>query len=147
LSEQVTETICRSYANCGKLEIVVIRPTHIVFPPEYPELQARGRDLANYHLWSHAAPEHVARGFEPALALPEVRFVSFFISAAAGLNARPTLELARERYGFMPEIRRPEPYQRLPTAAVLDGSRAREFLGFEPSRTWRQMPAATVTEA
>jgi len=142
LSKQVTETICRSYAQRGRLEVVVIRPTHIVFPPEHPELEARGSDLMNYHLWTYVAPEDVARGFQLALALPEVRYACFFISAADGLNTRPTLELVRERYGFLPEIRRPELYERLPTASVLDGSRARDVLGFEPSRDWRQMLAA-----
>jgi UDP-glucose 4-epimerase len=141
LSKQVTETICRSYAARNRLEVVVIRPTHIVFPPEYPELGTRGSDLANYHLWTYVAPEDVARGFQLALALPEVRYDCFFISAADGLNTRPTLELVRERYGFLPEIRRPEIYQRLPTASMLDGSRAREVLGFAPSRDWRQMLA------
>ncbi|MGH6922084.1 MAG: NAD-dependent epimerase/dehydratase family protein [Geminicoccaceae bacterium] len=144
LSKQVTETICRSYAERGRLEVVVIRPTHIVFPPEYPEIEARGSDLMNYHLWTYVAPEDVARAFQLALALPEVRFESFFISAADGLNARPTLELVRERYGFLPEIRRPELYERLPTASVLDGSRAREVLGFAPSRDWRQMLASAA---
>lgn len=139
LSKQVTETICRSYAERGRLEVVVIRPTHIVFPPEYPELASRGSDLMNYHLWTYVAPEDVARAFQLALALPEVRFACFFITAADGLNTRPTLELVRERYGFLPEIRHPELYERLPTASVLDGSRAREVLGFEPSRNWRQM--------
>ena len=71
----------------------------------------------------------------------------FFISAADGLNTRPTLELVRERYGFLPEIRRPELYERLPTASVLDGSRAREVLGFEPTRDWRQMLAAPPASA
>ena len=71
----------------------------------------------------------------------------FFISAADGLNTRPTLELVRERYGFLPEIRRPEIYERLPTASVLDGSRAREVLGFEPTRDWRQMLAASAAAA
>jgi nucleoside-diphosphate-sugar epimerase len=142
LSKQVTETICRSYAARGRLEVVVIRPSYIAFPPEYPGLEARGSDLMNYHLWTYVAPEDVARAFQLALALPEVRYDSFFISAADGLNTRPTLELIRERYGFLPEIRRPELYRRLPTASVLDGSRAREVLGFEPSRGWRQMLAS-----
>jgi nucleoside-diphosphate-sugar epimerase len=142
LSKQVTETICRSYAARGRLEVVVLRPTHIVFPPEYPELEARGSDLMNYHLWTYVAPEDVARAFELALALPAIRYERFFISAADGLNTLPTLGLVRERYGFLPEIRRPEVYRRLPTASVLDGSRAREVLGFEPSRDWRQMLAA-----
>ena len=83
----------------------------------------------------------MARGFRLALALPEVRYDCFFISAADGLNTRPTLELVRERYGFLPEIRRPELYERLPTASVLDGSRARDVLGFAPTSDWRQMLA------
>ena len=141
LSKQVTETVCRSYAGRGRLEVVVIRPTHIVFPSEYAELEARGGDLMNYHLWTYVAPEDVARGFQLALELPEVRYETFFITAADGLNTRPTLDLVRERYGFLPEIRRPEVYERLPTASVLDGGRAFDRLGFAPSRDWRQMLA------
>ena len=75
------------------------------------------------------------------LALREVRYDTFFISAPDGLNTRPTLDLVRERYGFLPEIRRPEVYERLPTASVLDGSKASALLGFAPSRDWRQMLA------
>jgi nucleoside-diphosphate-sugar epimerase len=101
----------------------------------------------NYHLWTYVAPEDVARAFELALALRDVRYECFFISAADGLNPRPTLELVRERYGFLPEIRRPELYERQPTASVLDGSRAREVLGFEPARGWRDMLAVAPTSA
>jgi len=147
LSKHVTETVCRSYAERGRLEVVALRPSYIAFPPEYPGLAARGRDLTNYHLWTYVAPEDVARAFELALALPAVRFESFFIAAADGLNTRPTLELVRERYGFLPEIRRPELYERLPTASVLDGSKAREVLGFAPGRNWRQMLAGPTPAA
>ena len=145
LSKQVTETICRSYAARGRLEVVALRPSYIALPPAYPELAARGSDLMNYHLWTYVAPEDVARAFELALALPEIRFDCFFITAADGLNTRPTLELVRERYGILPEIRRPDLYAHLPTASVLDGSRAREVLGFEPRRDWRRLlPASSV---
>jgi UDP-glucose 4-epimerase len=147
LSKQVTETICRSYAARGRLEVVVIRPSYIAFPHEYPQLEARGGDLMNYHLWTYVAPEDVARAFQLALALPKVRFEHFFISASDGVNRRPTLELVRERYGFLPEIRRPEVYERLPTASVLDGTKAREVLGFEPRRSWREMSASTTPKA
>ncbi len=144
LSKRVGETIARSFADRGRLEVVVIRPTHIVFPPEHPELEARGGDLQNYHLWTYVAPEDVAEAFRLALTLPQIRYDTFFISAADGLNRRPTLELVRERYGGLPEIRRPEVYKRLPSASVLDGSNAREVLGFVPTSDWRRMrePAA-----
>lgn len=139
LSKRVGETIAESFAARGRLEVVVIRPTHIVFPPEYPELEARGGDLHNYHVWTYVAPEDVALAFRLALALPAVRYDTFFITAADGLNRRPTLELVRERYGALPEIRRPEVYERLPTASILDGSHAREVLGFTPTSDWRRM--------
>jgi nucleoside-diphosphate-sugar epimerase len=141
LSKRVGETIAESFAARGRLEVVVIRPTHIVFPPEYPELEARGGDLQNYHVWTYVAPEDVAEAFHLALALPAIRYDTFLISAADGLNRRPTLELVRERYGALPEIRRPEVYERLPTASILDGSHAREVLGFTPSSDWRRMRA------
>lgn len=141
LSKQVTETICQSYAHRGRLEVVVIRPTHIVFPKEYPELGARGSDVQNYHLWDYVAPEDVARAFALALDLPEIRFDLFFASAADGLNTRPTLEMVRERYGFLPEIKKPEVYERLPPASVIDIGHARKRLGFAPAIDWRQMLA------
>ncbi len=142
LSKRVGETVAQSFARAGRLEVVVIRPTHVVFPPEYPEIEARGRDLSNYHVWTYVAPEDVATGFRLALALPEVRLDTFFISAADGLNTRPTLEMLRERYGRLPEIRRPELYERLPTASILDISHAREVLGFAPRSDWREMVRA-----
>ena len=126
LSKEVTEAICRCYANRGKLEVLAIRPTHIVFPPEYPELEARGADVQNYHLWTYVSPEDVAQGFRLALELAKAPYQAFFISAAEGLNTRPTLDLLRERYGALPEIRNPDYFRRNPLASVLDiSARAR----------------------
>jgi UDP-glucose 4-epimerase len=142
LSKEVTEAICRCFAVRGRLEVLVIRPTHIVFPPEYPELRERGEDVHNYHLWTYVAPEDVAQGFERALELKDGRYDLFYLSAADGLNTRPTLELIAERFGRLPEIRKPAWYEANPTASVLDISHAREVLGFEPTLTWRDMPAA-----
>lgn len=141
LSKEVTEAICRSYANRGRMEVIAIRPTHIVFPPEYPELTARGADVHNYHLWTYVAPEDVAEGFRLALDCAKPQFPTFFLAAADGLNARPTLELLRERYGRLPPIRKPVYFERLATASLLDTTRARDALGFEPKIDWRAMAA------
>ncbi len=141
LSKEVTETMCRSYANRGRLEVLAIRPTHIVFPPEYPELRARGADVQNYHLWTYVAPEDVAQGFRRALDVAEARYQAFFISAADGLNTRPTLEMLRERYGSLPPLRNAAYFERDPLASLLDIARARDVLGFEPTIGWRAMAA------
>jgi nucleoside-diphosphate-sugar epimerase len=139
LSKQVTETIAASYAARRKLEVFAIRPVHIVFPPEYPELEARGSDPQNYHFWAYVAPEDVAQGFERTLSVGYRGFDTFIISAADGLNVRPTLEMAQERWGKLPPIRRPDYYRANPLASVLDITKAREVLGYEPAGNWRSM--------
>lgn len=141
LSKQVTETIAASYAARRKLEVFAIRPVHIVFPPEYPELEARGSDPQNYHFWAYVAPEDVAQGFERTLSVGYRGFDTFIISAADGLNVRPTLEMAQERWGKLPPIRRPDYYRANPLASVLDITKAREVLGYEPAGNWRSMRA------
>jgi UDP-glucose 4-epimerase len=141
LSKECTESICRSYANRGKLEVIAIRPTHIVFPPEHAELEARGADVQNYHLWTYVAPEDVAESFRCALDTADGRYGAYFIAASDGLNTRPTLELLRERYGEVPPIRDAGYFEKDPTAAILDSERARKHLGFEASLSWRDMVA------
>lgn len=141
LSKLVAEDIARAFQARGTLEITVIRPTHIVFPPEYPELQERGADVQNYHLWSYVDPADVAEGFARALVPEKAPFGPYFISAADTLSTTPTLDLVVERYGAMPEIRRPHLYDDHPTATVWDISRARDDLGVEPQSDWRKMVA------
>lgn len=138
LSKTLTENVAQSYAYRG-LEVVVIRPTHMVFPAEYPEIEERGADVNNYHLWTYVAPEDVARAFRLTLEKPESPYSTYLISAADGLNTTPTLEMIEKRYGTVPEIRRPGYYDRNPTASVLDITRAREELGYEPRHDWRDM--------
>jgi UDP-glucose 4-epimerase len=142
LSKEVTEAVCRCFAVRGKLEVLVIRPTHIVFPPEYPELESRGSDVENYHLWTYVAPEDVAQGFERALDHKDGRHDVFFISAADGLNTRPTLELVQERWGNLPPLRNPAWFEADPCASLLDITHAREVLGFEPTISWRDFRPA-----
>lgn len=139
LSKDVTETITRSFAARGKLEVLVIRPSHIVFEPEYPEIPERGANVQNYHLWGYVAPQDVAQGFERALDLDDGSYDVFFIGAADGMNERPTLDMLRERFGFTPEVRDPGLYERHPTAGVFGIAHAREKLGYEPQYTWRDL--------
>lgn len=139
LSKHVTETVAESFAARGRLEVIVLRPVHVVFPPEYPELEARGRDPQNYHFWTFVAPEDVAQAFDLALDADYQGYEVFTISGADGLNESPTLEIAAERWGALPEVRNRALYADNPTASVMDISKARERLGYEPELTWREM--------
>jgi len=139
LSKYITETIAQSFAARHKLEVFAIRPVHVVFPAEYPELVARGSDPQNYHFWAYVSPQDVAQGFHRTLMVDYRGFDTFTISAANGLNTKPTLEFAVERWGKLPEIRRPDYYAKNPYASVLDITKAREILGYEPTIDWTDM--------
>lgn len=139
LSKRVTETIAESYAARGKLEILVLRPVHIVFPPEIPELETRGSDVQNYHFWAFVAPEDVAQAFDLALSAEYCGYEVLTIAAASGLNTRPTLEMAAARWAELPEVRKPALFEKNPTASVMDISNARRRLGYNPQVTWQDM--------
>lgn len=141
LSKVVTEVVAKSFADRGKLEVLVIRPSHIVFEPEYPEIGDRGGDVQNYHLWGYVAPEDVAEGFRLALEIEDGSYDIFFIAAEDGMNTRPTLELLEERFGTVPEVRNPALYEKNPTAAVFGIEHARRKLGYQPRKTWRDFKA------
>jgi UDP-glucose 4-epimerase len=139
LSKRITETIAESYAVRGKLEVLVLRPVHVVFPPEYSELIERGSDPQNYHFWTFVAPEDVAQAFDLALQADYQGYEVFTISGADGLNTRPTLEMAKERWSTLPKVRKPELYKDNPTASVMDISKAQRRLGYAPEVTWQDM--------
>jgi nucleoside-diphosphate-sugar epimerase len=141
LSKVVTETICQSYYHRGKLEIVVLRPSHIVFPRDYGDLRTRGDDIRNYHLWTYVFPEDVVQSVWLALTKPELRFDTFFISANDGLNTRPTLEMIKERYGFIPQVRKPEIFAQTSTASIISTEHAQEVLHYAPTSDWRRVLA------
>ena len=116
------------------MDVLAIRPCHILFPRGYPEIVSRGEDVENYHFWAWVDPEDVAQAFDQAVRADGIdRFEIFTIAAGEGLNTLPTLEVARERWGKLPEVRHPELYRMNPTASILDISKARERLGYEPT--------------
>lgn len=136
LTKEITESIAVSFAHRGKVEVIAIRPGHIVFEPEYPELASRGADVQNYHLWGYVAPEDVSQGIQLAMEHPDGSYDCIFLGAADGLNTRPTLELFRERFGVEPEVRG-DVFEKNPQAGIFDIRHAQEKLGYAPKLTWR----------
>lgn len=134
LSKKITETISESFAAKGKMEVLAIRPCHIVFPRGYGELEARGQDLENYHFWAWVDPKDVAQAFRLAVHTSDYNgFDVYTVAAEEGLNTKPTLELAAARWKNMPVIRRPEIYDSCNTASILDISKIKDRLGFVPT--------------
>jgi nucleoside-diphosphate-sugar epimerase len=93
-------------------------------------------------VWCYVAPADVAAATVAAVAL-DTEFDTFFLGAPNTLCEEPTLERLRARWGDLPELRRPDFYSDDPTAGLYDSSKAREKLGFAPTRNWRALLAQT----
>jgi UDP-glucose 4-epimerase len=140
LSKQLGESIAAGFRRAGGPSVVILRPTWVMFPITPVDLEAR-RALGHGDMWCYVAPADVASATVAAVAL-DTDFDTFFLGAPNTLCEAPTLERLRERWGHVPELRRPDFYSDDPTASVYDSSKARDRLGFVPTRHWRTLLAA-----
>ena len=145
LSKLLGEEMGRSFAERGKLEVVVMRPVFVAYPQMHGEIAARSRSPETYKgtpaggpssagggpCWHHVDPRDAARAFRLALEMADVTYERFFLSAECTLHPLPTLErLKQVMGGRLPEIRKPEVYEANPFAPLYDLSHTRERLGF-----------------
>ena len=161
LSKYLIEITCENLAARGSLRIVCLRPTLIVRPESEPGILAQ---LALPDPDADPPPEgvtgdgarpcgalsatrgyvrsrDVAECFCRALDYDGRRFDVFNVSAADTIGRVHTLPRLETMLGRRLEVRNPEVYERDPCASVLDISRARERLGWEPEGDWRSVVA------
>ena len=133
LSKKVTETIAESFAARYNMEVISIRPCHIIFPRGYGEIKKRGQDINNYHFWAWVDPEDVAQAFQLAINSSNYNgYEVYTVAAEDGLNEAPTLEIAQKRWGNNLEIRRPDIFKSNQFASILDTTKIKEHLGYKP---------------
>lgn len=140
-SKAMSEEVAQMFARRGGMVVTVIRPTLVATETITPKLDALGKDPKNIDLWGWADPEDVAEAYRLALGREGSPYDVFFISAPNTLSDTPTLDLLRAYYGKLPEVRKPEIYERDPHAGVFSIARAQERLGFAPHRDWRRLRA------
>ncbi len=139
LSKQLGESIAAGFRRAGGPGVVILRPTWVMFPVTPAELEAR-RALDHGDMWCYVAPADVAAATVAAVHL-DTDFDTFFLGAPNTLCEEPTLERLRARFGYLPELRRPDFYAADPVAGVYDSSKALAKLGFAPTRCWRSLLA------
>lgn len=157
LSKELDEAIARTFARRGGMEVIVLRPAWVMFPeivrnvvaelagalpPAGPVTEADQAERAREPLpllRSHVDPADAARAFRLALEIPRASGEVCFVAAADTLHPTPTLPYLEEVFGTRPEIRKPEIYARDPRASAHDCSRARDVLGWSPTKTWGQL--------
>ena len=137
LSKQLGESIAASFRRGGGPSVVILRPTWVMFPITGADLEAR-RALQHGDMWCYVAPADVAAATVAAVSL-DTDFDTFFLGAPNTLCDEPTLERLHARWGHLPELRRPDHYANDPTAGLYDSRKAREYLGFAPTRNWRAL--------
>jgi nucleoside-diphosphate-sugar epimerase len=138
ISKLMAEEIAKANARKGMM-VTTIRPTLVATETIIPKLAELGRDPKNIDLWGWADTDDVAEAYHLALTRKGDNYDVFFISAPNTLSDTPTLDLLRTYYGKLPEIRKPEMYERDPHAAVFDIGRAVARLGYKPSRDWKRL--------
>jgi len=146
LSKLLVEEIGRTYARGHGLEVVVLCPVFVVLPGKEAEIAARGGERASRNLWAYVEPADVAQAFRLALELRAVSYEAFLVGAADTLSPVPSLELAREAFGRIPPIRKPEWFAANPHASLYDIGKAIRVLGFRPRSSWRALVGSPVPE-
>jgi len=156
LTKQIIEVQCRSFVERGSLAIVCLRPTLIVRPereaailaqlalddpdsgpPE--DYESRGGESpygALSVLRSYVRSEDAARCFRLALDYDDRPFDVFNVGAGDGIGREQTIPRLERVYGRVPELARPAYFQLDTYGSVLDSSRARDRLGWEPQGDW-----------
>ncbi len=152
LSKVLGERIARSFADRGKLEVVVLRPVYVLYPEFEGEVRARAARPDTYKgpeaggrqpagggaLWHYVDPRDIARAFRLALEVETPGFGPYFISGATTLAPEPTLDRLAKRTGWRIEVRDPKVYAEHPYAPIYDMTAARENLGYVPEHDLRR---------
>jgi UDP-glucose 4-epimerase len=150
LGKQINEITGASFGRRPNMHVVCIRPPYIVFRELIPHLMGthkfQGELPAAFReppplLRTYVDPRDLARCFRLALEFESTGFDLFWASAADTFETMPTLEYLKSVYGVLPEIRRPDVYERDAQASVIDCSRAKRILNWAPEINWSQLSA------
>ncbi len=156
-SKEAIETLARHVVRRGRLDIVCLRPTLILRPEREAAILAQlelpdpdsgplGADGTTPYgalsaTRSYVRSQDAARGFRLALDHDGAGFEVFNLGAVDSIGRVATLERLSAVYGRLPELRDAARYARDPFASVLDTSRARDRLGWEPEGDWTSVVA------
>jgi UDP-glucose 4-epimerase len=141
VSKLVVEQVAQSFAHRGGISVTCLRPTSVAVPSHVPRLIERVRDTDHRWLAAYVTGPDVASAFRLALDY-EKPYDVFFVTAADSCAYEPTLERARRFFGRLPEIRDPGLFEREPRTSMIDATRARELLGWEPTSSWPEIARA-----
>jgi nucleoside-diphosphate-sugar epimerase len=153
ISKKLCEELGRSFAERGKLEVVVLRPVYVLYPEFEGEVRARAANPTTYTgpaaggrqpagggvMWHYVDPRDLARAYRLALAADKPAFGPYFICARTTLAPEPTIERLAARMGRRIPVKRPQVYEQSPHAPLYDLTFAEQQLGFVAQHDMRSL--------
>jgi nucleoside-diphosphate-sugar epimerase len=139
LSKVVSETAATHVSEWSGVPFAALRFSNIMAPGDYAALAADRRDprARRWNLWGYVDVDDVASACRRALEAPLAGAQSFIIAAADTMMDRPSADLLADVFPGVPVTRRLGEHDTL-----LSIDRAREVLGWEPKRSWRDAGGA-----
>jgi len=146
LAKWLSEEMCAAFSHRTGVETVCLRPVAVFDAAGYarmiaapPKPRAPG---VPWHLGVHIDVRDVADAIVAAAGRPVPKHVRLLLCAADIADRRPTLELVAENAPHVPWRGGPEyEYKEQPFRGLIDISRARRILGWEPRYTWPGRPS------
>lgn len=153
LSKKLCEDMAQSFADRGRMEVVVLRPVYVLYPEFEGEVRARAADPAGYRgpaaggrqpagggpMWHYVDPRDVAAAYRCALETEAPGFGPYFVCGPTTLAPEPTVERLRTRTGRDAEIRNPTLYRDHPYAPLYDLEAAARGIGFRARHDLRRV--------
>jgi nucleoside-diphosphate-sugar epimerase len=136
LSKVVGEEMARQFHRWSGIPIVGLRFSNVMIRSDYERFAAWQGDpqARKWNLWGYVDESHVAQSVRAALAADLQGADSFIIAAADTVMEMPSRDLMAAAF---PDV----PVSDKVTAndTLLDISRAREILGYDPQFSWRDI--------
>jgi UDP-glucose 4-epimerase len=142
LSKVVTEEVGQTVARRDDVPVLSLRPTWVQEPGDYPcrdpdYVEDLAAGAGNF--WSYVDVRDVVDMVEAALTAEVSGHEAFNCAGPDNALGRPLRKLVEDFYGDLPDDCTVEG-----DASVYDTTKARELLGWEPTRSWREAADETV---
>ena len=136
LSKVLGEEMARQFHRWSGIPIIGLRYSNVMVRADYDQFESWQDDprARRWNLWGYVDESHVAESVRRALAADITGADNFIIAAADTVMRRPSAELMAEVYPDVPlkrEVRGSE--------TLLDISKARAVLGYDPQFSWREL--------
>lgn len=142
LGKVLMEEMCRSYTSRGGLATICLRTCYVWHPSLGRLDRLSDPAFGERMLWLYVYVLDAARAYRLACEVDNVRNATLWIAAKDAFSAVPTADRLARFYPKVPVVGEIAPF-----GSLVDGSLARDLLGFEAKYSWRDTQGAEGPQA